>query len=939
VFRVSAINHVCKNWEKAIPYYKILRANKKVSEIVRTNNWSIVYHRVYIPKKDSYRPLGVPTLEWRIYLHMINNFIHMYVKDYLLPSQHGFIPGRGTLTAWKDIMTKVLDKPFIYECDLKQFFPSVDVASIGKLLESDLKLPLEISTGLFELNSCLPVLPDDLKLDESYTVETKRRLLQYKEDQDWDWAEDIPDSYYNNSSVGGFKMDPSGNLDFWESPKGVPQGAPTSPLVSILLLIRSFLTQTPSISYADDPIFYSDSMFEIKGDSDLGINLHEGKSGWVKRYGSWENDLQYLGLKYSPSDNSLSGNTRKGSRLKLSQEYRDKILDTFLPGKPKSWHTFFQLKDIGMIFSRLYTGTWKTDKIIQDFNLLPEDNSWLHTRWSKKGGRPRSLYSTFNASSLACQSLCNKLTKTRKLEKAKAKKALLQQSTTVSLPNIDQVTLDEVQNMVWEHAVLDSKTKTLTPTTTSIVPDPDDPNGGFIMTVTKTKTRTIFPDPHGTSPGQFKPARKTSLEINSESTDTRSSRIREWHNDVNNLITLWTDTCNLYESWLTDLRKQAVPQLVEMARLNYVCRRTARIEEWKKRKASPSKQHNRDEWLERSYQSIVQRIIVSHELALEQVIKAVDANKQQLLKILPKKLEKPSPVVELPKVPFATGSVFIKQSARLKQFLAALASSFLITFFTLKQIPCPAPSLIHIEEATTDWISLILIMLAMFLFMGLIAWYLGYTLQPPAIEPPKEILTGELERTVKSLETTNHDLISQVIDLRQQTEALKELNDITNRALDSKQDTIEIMNSMTQRLREQLESLNQTFLLIRQENNNLKEQLEKLSMEVMENAAPLESIPTALTRTSESINSALPQSTDAGNLVTNIETLFDRYPILNGLSELGEFSELNAHQALRLLNPNADLALGFISHSGTSNLIFLITDSPISPIAEAISNF
>jgi hypothetical protein len=117
---------------------------------------------------------------------MINNFMHMYVKDYLLPSQHGFVPGRGTLSAWKEIMTKVINKPYIYECDLKQFFPSVNVSKLGKLLETDLKLPLTVSTGLFELNSSLPILPKDVKLDESYTQNTKEKLLELKEEQDWD---------------------------------------------------------------------------------------------------------------------------------------------------------------------------------------------------------------------------------------------------------------------------------------------------------------------------------------------------------------------------------------------------------------------------------------------------------------------------------------------------------------------------------------------------------------------------------------------------------------------------------------------------------------------------------------------------------------------------------------------------------------------------------
>lgn len=58
------------------------------------------YKRVYIPKPgtDKKRQLGVPTMEWRIALHMWNNMIHIFVEDSLLESMHGFIPGRGTLS-------------------------------------------------------------------------------------------------------------------------------------------------------------------------------------------------------------------------------------------------------------------------------------------------------------------------------------------------------------------------------------------------------------------------------------------------------------------------------------------------------------------------------------------------------------------------------------------------------------------------------------------------------------------------------------------------------------------------------------------------------------------------------------------------------------------------------------------------------------------------
>lgn len=238
----------------------------------------------------------------------------------MLPSQHGFMPGRGTLTAWKQILKDdLLAKPFIYECDFVSFF---DTVSLGYLSDRMLEMgfPVKLVDYLYDLNSSPPRLPSDPKdhlLDEwrvHQKIESQRwtrvfrslvrqalgearslRLravaqslgvpplsgvdlanqlilaagLRASMESDWLGRPLV-------GSVSEFQIPNRVGLvealewllaqqnRFWDVyNSGMPQGFPTSPFMSMLSL-RSFLTQQTSVSYADDPVFFGDTEFEIK---------------------------------------------------------------------------------------------------------------------------------------------------------------------------------------------------------------------------------------------------------------------------------------------------------------------------------------------------------------------------------------------------------------------------------------------------------------------------------------------------------------------------------------------------------------------------------------------------------------------------------------------------------------------------------------------------
>lgn len=112
--------------------------------------------------------------------------------------------------------------------------------------------------------------------------------------------------------------------DLWSQPNrfwdvynsGMPQGFPTSPFMSMLSL-RSFLTQQTSISYADDPVFFGDSEFEIKACGPANQEISKEKSNWIKKDGVWLTPLKFLGIEYDGKANTLSAKTRNGATLSV----------------------------------------------------------------------------------------------------------------------------------------------------------------------------------------------------------------------------------------------------------------------------------------------------------------------------------------------------------------------------------------------------------------------------------------------------------------------------------------------------------------------------------------------------------------------------------------------------------------------------------------------
>ena len=78
---------------------------------------------------------------------------------------HAYQPGKGCLTAWRDLINTGLKKKYIYEFDLKGFFDNVEIPKVTELLEK-WGTPKRIVYHLENINRCTPQLQSEDLVDE-----------------------------------------------------------------------------------------------------------------------------------------------------------------------------------------------------------------------------------------------------------------------------------------------------------------------------------------------------------------------------------------------------------------------------------------------------------------------------------------------------------------------------------------------------------------------------------------------------------------------------------------------------------------------------------------------------------------------------------------------------------------------------------------------------
>lgn len=359
-YKAAMFNKIMRNWHREYELWQIEDWLKEITILVNERATNIDYKRVYLEepsKAQGWRPLGVPTVPFRVYLSMYNALLTEWRAVSDSGKQHGYFHGRGVISAWNQVIG-LLKEPNIVEIDFKGFFDNITHEGLNIEL-GKIGLPATEVSFINNLNKSVVKLPDDLKLEESratlraqnwpvrdmnmefgmipwgHGIVTDLRKLDLKlskrtvvEDRarellglevftvpkpersmaDAPEVIKVPtiDEFLKEEPEplvieGGVVVYSEPVRSLWEKKAGVPQGAPTSPGLATLVL-RPLEKIVKAVWYADDGLYFPkfiEGILETVNMPNYGVISNEKKFVVIKKNGIWKvKSFKFLGIRY-----------------------------------------------------------------------------------------------------------------------------------------------------------------------------------------------------------------------------------------------------------------------------------------------------------------------------------------------------------------------------------------------------------------------------------------------------------------------------------------------------------------------------------------------------------------------------------------------------------------------------------------------------------------
>jgi len=423
-FRLAAINFKWKSWFRKGTGSSFKREIAKfVKELANTASTKIDYKRVWIPKgtEEFARPLGCPTVPWRIYLWMYYYLIDTWISNNggRAPWQHGGFSRRGPNTFFDQLIGEgYYRKKYIYEFDLKGYFNNITHKSIMRALEAT-KIPAMLKKHCEEGLKARPTKYDCKFPQEKYKTARdefgKATDQIYATQHRWDLVSnenmsdlelynainhppapkirqiEIEIEYSDGTKETKFLTAPEDQNELGEVHPGqahdwihglrnyevgTPQGVSWSPLLTSVTS-SYFLGGKMNknlMMYMDDGIIAADTEEELNmaidsfkyGADFMGVEIAPKKSGMVKYAGVWLKDLKIIGFRIDRFLDWVFSSTRSGTEIPMPLPNYEQL---------REYHTRHEIPN--------FTKEDRTELIqsMEKLNKLPEGSRARFIEW------------------------------------------------------------------------------------------------------------------------------------------------------------------------------------------------------------------------------------------------------------------------------------------------------------------------------------------------------------------------------------------------------------------------------------------------------------------------------------------------------------------------------------------------------------------------------
>jgi hypothetical protein len=289
---------------------RVLNLFKDVGKLLSKDNTKVKFKRVFLPEYDSkgnlkkYRPLGVPSAEWRVIGAMEEFYLCNIHAESWATNQYACMPGRGVADAWIHILKNyVSGVKEIVGYDLAKFFDTVFITEIDRLW----RIPPKHRAWLIEMSkSKAKIRPQDMGKETERIENTKKEVTKLFDEEKFLQAvraETPVVTLEMKAAMAGWYI-PQKSLD--EKPRGLPQGLNTSPILACSLLQRTnYLKYHPEVvQYMDDGVIMSEAPIEIQEvELDLdykysGVAFAPRKTEVIMKEGLWVKPLKFLGCSF-----------------------------------------------------------------------------------------------------------------------------------------------------------------------------------------------------------------------------------------------------------------------------------------------------------------------------------------------------------------------------------------------------------------------------------------------------------------------------------------------------------------------------------------------------------------------------------------------------------------------------------------------------------------